>query len=110
MFAFRLQLGPRRMLTSTYDVYVHRILFPGRTNNHMLQLMMELKGKLPHKLIRRGQFGLQHFDDATLSFTTVDKNVRASPLASELCASADTRPLRRTGCCEGALDPSEAGA
>ena len=29
----------------------------------MLKLFMELKGKIPNKLIRKGQFRTQHFDD-----------------------------------------------
>jgi serine/threonine-protein kinase PRP4 len=54
-----------------------RILFPGCTNNHMLQLMMELKGKLSHKLIKRARFGEQHFDE-TMNFLALEKNVRIS--------------------------------
>jgi hypothetical protein len=29
----------------------------------MLKLMMELKGKFPNKMLRKGQFANQHFDD-----------------------------------------------
>ncbi|KAJ3044801.1 U4/U6 small nuclear ribonucleoprotein prp4 [Rhizophlyctis rosea] len=45
-----------------YELYTGRILFPGRTNNQMLKLMMELKGKFPNKQLRKGQFTAQHFD------------------------------------------------
>lgn len=54
-----------------------RILFPGRTNNHMLFLMMELKGKLSHKMIKKARFGELHFDD-TMNFISVEKNVSFS--------------------------------
>ncbi|CAG8539108.1 24574_t:CDS:10 [Dentiscutata erythropus] len=46
-----------------YELYTGKILFPGRSNNQMLKLMMELKGKFPNKSLRKGQFTKQHFDD-----------------------------------------------
>ena len=45
-----------------FEVYSGKILFPGKTNNEMLKLMMELKGKMPHKMARKGMFRDQHFD------------------------------------------------
>jgi serine/threonine-protein kinase PRP4 len=36
-----------------YELFTGRILFPGRTNNDMLRLMMELKGAFPRKMLRR---------------------------------------------------------
>ena len=38
-------------------------MFPGKTNNEMLKLMMDMKGKMPNKLIRKGTFRDQHFDN-----------------------------------------------
>uniref|UniRef100_A0A8C1ZQ63 Serine/threonine-protein kinase PRP4 homolog n=1 Tax=Cyprinus carpio TaxID=7962 RepID=A0A8C1ZQ63_CYPCA len=32
-----------------YELYTGKILFPGKSNNHMLKLAMDLKGKLPNK-------------------------------------------------------------
>jgi serine/threonine-protein kinase PRP4 len=46
-----------------YELYTGKILFPGRSNNQMLKLMMELKGKFSNKTLRKGQFTKQHFDD-----------------------------------------------
>ncbi|KAJ3117236.1 U4/U6 small nuclear ribonucleoprotein prp4 [Phlyctochytrium bullatum] len=46
-----------------FELYTGKILFPGRTNNQMLKLMMEVKGKFSHKLLRKGQFASQHFDE-----------------------------------------------
>ncbi|ORX80102.1 kinase-like protein [Anaeromyces robustus] len=54
-----------------YELYTGKILFPGHTNNHMLKYMMELKGKFPNKMIRKGQFGLQHFDE-NMNFMQVE--------------------------------------
>ena len=31
-------------------------MFAGQTNNHMLKMFMDLKGKIPNKIIRKGQF------------------------------------------------------
>ncbi|KAG9300297.1 hypothetical protein G9A89_011370 [Geosiphon pyriformis] len=46
-----------------YELYTGKILFPGRSNNQMLRLMMELKGKFSNKMLRKGQFVGQHFDE-----------------------------------------------
>ncbi|XP_040567436.1 serine/threonine-protein kinase PRP4 homolog [Lepeophtheirus salmonis] len=57
-----------------YELYTGKILFPGHSNNEMLKLFMELKGKFPNKLIRRGQFRNQHFDDnCSFLFRDTDK-------------------------------------
>eukprot|EP00744_Colponema_vietnamica_P012485 GILI01017522.1.p1 GENE.GILI01017522.1~~GILI01017522.1.p1 ORF type:complete len:538 (-),score=135.14 GILI01017522.1:205-1656(-) len=45
-----------------YELYTGKILFHGRTNNEMLKLMMEVKGRFSNKLLRRGQFSSMHFD------------------------------------------------
>ena len=49
--------------TTIYELTTGKIMFPGHSNNQMLKLFMELKGKIPNKLIRKGQFRTQHFDD-----------------------------------------------
>ncbi|KAI9221761.1 kinase-like domain-containing protein [Blastocladiella britannica] len=46
-----------------YELATGTILFPGRTNNHMLRMHMELKGPLAHKMIKRGLFGAKYFDE-----------------------------------------------
>ncbi|ORY75346.1 kinase-like domain-containing protein [Leucosporidium creatinivorum] len=46
-----------------YELYTGKILFPGRTNNHMLLLIMELKGKFNHKLLKKAKFTENHFDE-----------------------------------------------
>ena len=33
-----------------YELYTGKILFPGKTNNHMIKLAMDLKGKMPNKV------------------------------------------------------------
>ncbi|KAJ8011114.1 hypothetical protein DPEC_G00054830 [Dallia pectoralis] len=57
-----------------YELYTGKILFPGKTNNHMIKLAMDLKGKMPNKMIRKGVFKDQHFDqNLNFLYTEVDK-------------------------------------
>ena len=57
-----------------YELYTGKILFPGKTNNEMLKLMMQLKGKMPNKIIRKGMFRETHFDTSfAFRYTEVDK-------------------------------------
>lgn len=57
-----------------FELYTGRILFQGKSNNHMLKLMMDLKGKIPHRVLKKGTLKDQHFDQ-NLNFllTEVDK-------------------------------------
>jgi len=59
--------------TTLYELYTGKILFPGRSNNQMLKLMMDLKGKFSKQFIRRGQFSSRHFDESG-NFLQVDKD------------------------------------
>lgn len=56
-----------------YELYTGKILFPGRSNNQMLHLMMDLKGKINHKMIKKAQFGEMHFDES-MNFISVEKD------------------------------------
>lgn len=51
------------MGASLCELFTGGILLPGRSNNDMLRVLMELKGKLPHKLIKSGPLWKKHFDD-----------------------------------------------
>lgn len=33
-----------------YELYTGKILFPGSSNNHMIKLAMDVKGKMPNKV------------------------------------------------------------
>lgn len=56
-----------------YELYTGKILFPGRTNNQMLLLMMELKGRFNSKVIKRAKFGHIYFDEMG-AFESVEKD------------------------------------
>mmetsp|Transcript_26014 Transcript_26014/g.73156 ORF Transcript_26014/g.73156 Transcript_26014/m.73156 type:complete len:637 (-) Transcript_26014:134-2044(-) len=58
---------------SMFELFTGKILFPGRTNNDMLRLFMEVKGKIPHKVLKSGTTWKQHFDD-NLDFKYFDTN------------------------------------
>ena len=45
------------------ELYLGKILFPGRSNNEMLKLIMRVKGKLSNKMIKKGKFSSQHFNE-----------------------------------------------
>ena len=46
-----------------YELFTGKILFPGKNNNEMLKLFMEVRGKFSNKLIKRSTFKDQHFDE-----------------------------------------------
>ncbi|CAH8640104.1 unnamed protein product [Heterobilharzia americana] len=57
-----------------FELHTGQIMFPGKTNNEMLRLMMEVKGRIPGRVIRRGMFRTQHFDEqCNFLYHEVDK-------------------------------------
>jgi len=57
-----------------FELYTGKYMFPGKSNNEMLKLWMDVKGPFPKKMLRQGQFTSQHFADdlRTLKFNTID--------------------------------------
>lgn len=57
-----------------YELYTGRVMFPGKSNNEMIKLMMDLKGKVPNRVIRKGLLKDKHFDrDCNFLYHEVDK-------------------------------------
>lgn len=81
---------------TVYELYTGKILFAGKSNNEMLKLMMQLKGKMPHRMARKGMFHGRHFDDSfNFLYTEVDKvteKVRGHNL--DLCGHCNLRLLQ----------------
>lgn len=48
---------------SIYELSTGRIMFSGKSNNEMLKYFMDLKGKISNKMIKKGAFRSQHFDN-----------------------------------------------
>ncbi|KAL1223917.1 Serine/threonine-protein kinase AFC3 [Cardamine amara subsp. amara] len=58
-----------------YELQTGKVLFPGSTNNDMLRLQMELKGPFPKKMLRKGAFIDQHFDQDLNFYATEEDSV-----------------------------------
>ena len=56
-----------------YELFTGSIAFPGRSNNHMLKLMLELKGPVPQKVLRRALFTENHYDH-TGAFAVIEED------------------------------------
>ncbi|PVV02263.1 hypothetical protein BB560_003288 [Smittium megazygosporum] len=44
-----------------FELFTGKVLFPGRSNNQMLKLMMDLKGRFPNKMLRKSKLAREHF-------------------------------------------------
>ncbi|KAL9128839.1 MAG: hypothetical protein Q9217_002565 [Psora testacea] len=56
-----------------FELYTGKILFTGRSNNQMLRAIMECRGKISHKILRKAQYLDYHFDNL-LNFRSVEKD------------------------------------
>ncbi|EJU05920.1 kinase-like protein [Dacryopinax primogenitus] len=77
-----------------YELYTGKILFPGRTNNHMLLLMMELKGRFNNKLLKRAHFADSHFDEQGLFLSVEKDKVTGGDTIRKVNISNPARDLR----------------
>jgi serine/threonine-protein kinase PRP4 len=58
-----------------YELFTGQILFPGRTNNEMLKLMMEVKGQFSKKMIKKAEFAFKHFEaDPNMTFALLEED------------------------------------
>mmetsp|Transcript_958 Transcript_958/g.629 ORF Transcript_958/g.629 Transcript_958/m.629 type:complete len:108 (+) Transcript_958:554-877(+) len=48
-----------------YELFTGKFMFAGRNNNHMLKLIMQTKGKIKSKMLKKGTFADRHFNMAT---------------------------------------------
>ncbi|KAL8919764.1 MAG: hypothetical protein Q9208_006630 [Pyrenodesmia sp. 3 TL-2023] len=77
-----------------FELYTGKILFTGRSNNQMLRAIMECRGKFSHKILRKAEFGRQHFDDL-LNFRSVEKDkLTAKDVVRIINFTKPTRDLR----------------
>ena len=65
-------------------------LTQGKTNNDMLKLMQDMRGKIPNKVVRKGQFKDNHFDN-NMNFLhmEVDKVTEKVSLICFYCSCQD---------------------
>lgn len=45
-----------------YEIFTGKVMFYGRSNNEMLKLIMQTKGKIKTKILKRSQFIEKHFN------------------------------------------------
>ncbi|KAJ3368637.1 U4/U6 small nuclear ribonucleoprotein prp4 [Allomyces arbusculus] len=89
-----------------FELYTGSILFPGRSNNHMLRLHMELKGHVSHRLIKRGAFGGKYFDSQWAFLALELDRVSGKEVVRAVQFKGPVRDLRaRVG---AAADPADA--
>ncbi|OCH86177.1 kinase-like protein [Obba rivulosa] len=78
-----------------YELYTGKILFPGRSNNQMLLLMMELKGRFNSKMIKKARFGDMYFDDLG-AFQSIEKDrVTGADVVRQVHMTKPVRDLRQ---------------
>jgi len=46
---------------SLFELYTGKVMFPGRSNNEMLKLIMHTKGKIKAKIQKQASFTARHF-------------------------------------------------
>ncbi|KAG5637187.1 hypothetical protein H0H81_005444 [Sphagnurus paluster] len=77
-----------------YELFTGKILFPGRSNNQMLLLMMELKGRFNSKMIKKAKFGDMYFDEMG-GFESVETDrVTGAPIVRKVHIAKPSRDLR----------------
>ena len=77
-----------------YELYTGKILFTGRNNNGMLKSIMECRGKLPPKLLRRGSLTPMHFDEMLNFQSTEEDKVTGGVVTKVLDFKKPTRDLK----------------
>ena len=76
---------------TVYELYTGKIMFPGKSNNEMLKLMMETRGKIPNRIVRKGMFREQHFDPSfNFLYSEVDKVTERVCTQSDVCVQDRT--------------------
>jgi len=45
-----------------YEIYTNKYLFDGSTNNEMIKLIMDARGKFNKKMLQSGSFVEEYFD------------------------------------------------
>jgi len=77
-----------------FELYTGKILFPGRSNNQMLLLMMELKGRFNSKMIKKAQYGVNYFDEMG-GFESIEQDkVTGRDVSRTVHITKPTRDLR----------------
>ncbi|KAI1177596.1 kinase-like domain-containing protein [Nemania sp. FL0916] len=77
-----------------YELYTGKILFAGDSNNQMLKVIMEIRGKFSAKLYKRGELSQMHFDDAGNFVSAEQDKTLGKTTIRTLAIVKPTRDLR----------------
>lgn len=77
-----------------FELYTGNILFNGRSNNQMLKLFMECKGRFPGKLLRRAEFTFSHFDQDLVFQSQEQDKITKEPVIKPLAFSSPVRDIK----------------
>ncbi|KAG0293232.1 U4/U6 small nuclear ribonucleoprotein prp4 [Linnemannia gamsii] len=77
-----------------YELFTGKILFSGRSNNQMLKHMMDLKGPFPKKMIRKGEFNQNHFDEDSNFLSVEVEKVTQKDVIRTIQISKPTKDLK----------------
>ncbi|SBT35066.1 serine/threonine protein kinase, putative (CLK3) [Plasmodium ovale wallikeri] len=94
-FRYDAQIDVWSAAATIFELATGKILFPGKSNNHMIKLMMEYKGKFSHKMIKGGHFYSQHFNE-NLDFVYVDRDYYTKKEVIRVIS--DLRPTKSITC------------
>ena len=81
-----------------FELYCGRILFSGSTNNQMLRVMQECRGKLPNRMLKKAAMAPRHFDETYVFYSheedKVTKNMIARPIPTFVAAEKSGKDLK----------------
>jgi serine/threonine-protein kinase PRP4 len=69
---------------SLFELYSGNILFSGRNNNHMLKVIMEACGVFSHKMLRKGKFTDQHFNERFVFVSHEVDRITENPVEKQI--------------------------
>eukprot|EP00128_Syssomonas_multiformis_P006595 Colp12_sorted_trinity150504_noHs@21190 len=75
-----------------YELFTGKIAFRGETNNEMLKLIQDVTGRFPNKLVRKGAFKAEHYDD-DMNFLYLEKD-RLTKLETTRKLKVPEHPVR----------------
>lgn len=86
-----------------FELSTGKIMFSGKSNNEMLKYFMDLKGKIPNKIIKKGFFKEQHFDsNCNFMYHELDKITERVSLITVYTYYFSTN-LRSWGSCASSM-------
>lgn len=77
-----------------YELATGQILFPGKTNNHMLLLIQRLRGKPLAKQLKKCEFVSQHFEDYHTFLSTEVDTATGDTIVKRVNTTHPTEDLR----------------